>query len=106
MPSASQVCRLWTFEQQELEPIEDVPVRIVVRGEGLVHAGVSRDGTWVRTYDIPLREVRPGLWEATLVDPEINEFTFIWFDPQRSGKVHWEGRNFALQGATAARASG
>jgi hypothetical protein len=104
--SASQGYRLWTFEQQELEPIDDEPVRIVVRGEGLVHAGVSRDGAWVRTYDIPLREVRPGLWEAMLLDPEINEFTFIWYDPQRSGKVHWEGRNFALRATAVARTSG
>jgi hypothetical protein len=103
--SASQGCLLWTFEQRELERIDGGPVRIVVRGEGLVHAGVSRDGAWVRTYDIPLREVGPGLWEATLLDPEINEFTFIWYDPQRSGKVHWEGRNFALRGAAVARSS-
>jgi hypothetical protein len=47
-------------------------------------------------YDEPLQEVCPGVWEACLLDPEVNEFTFIWYDPNRSGGVHWEGKNYLL----------
>ena len=72
------------------------PVLIRVKGPGMVHAGVNRGGKWIRMYDVPLQEVSPGVWEASLVDPEVNEFTFIWYDPNRSGSVHWEGKNYLL----------
>ena len=87
---------LWTLEHPLQQAERKRPVRICVKGQGLVHAGVSRDGKWTRMYDVPLREVSTGVWEADVMDPEVNEFTFIWYDPQRSGKVRWEGKNYLL----------
>jgi hypothetical protein len=96
--------QLWTFEH----PIQGVeshrPVLIRVKGPGMVHAGVERDGKWARIYDVPLKEVSPGVWEANVLDPEVNAFTFIWYDPRRSGNVHWEGKNYLLQRSPAWRA--
>jgi hypothetical protein len=88
--------RIWTFEERTPKAGTHLPIRIRVRGQGIVHAGVSREGRWMRIYDIPLAEVSPGTWEAALLDTEVNEFTFIWYDPSRSGRVHWEGRNFLV----------
>ena len=45
---------------------------------------------------MPLEEVSPDVWEAYLLDPEINELTFIWYDPDQPGKVQWEGKNYPL----------
>jgi hypothetical protein len=100
-PAAGADVQLWTFERHALVRDSDGPVRVVVQGDGMMHAGVRRGEHWVRTYDVPLREVAPGVWEALLLDPEINELTFIWYDPTRGGKVRWEGRNFSLRGAAA-----
>jgi hypothetical protein len=63
----------------------------------MVHAGVERGGKWVRVYDMPLKEVSPGVWEANVLDPEVNAFTFIWYAPNRSGNPRWEGKNYLLQ---------
>jgi hypothetical protein len=89
--------QIWTLEEpvQEIGSSQSLLVR--VNGPGIVHAGVDRDGKWVRTYDVPLKEVSPGLWEAYLLDPEVNVLTFIWYDPNQSGNVHWEGKNYHLQ---------
>jgi hypothetical protein len=89
--------QLWTFEHpiQEAESHQSVLIR--VKGPGIVHVGANRDGKWIRIYDVPLKEVSPGVWEAYLLDPEVNESTFIWYDPKRSGNVHWEGKNYLLQ---------
>ena len=62
----------------------------------MVHAGVERDGRWVRIYDVPLKEVMPGVWEAYVLDPEVNAFTFIWYAPDRAGNPRWEGKNYRL----------
>lgn len=89
--------QIWTFEKpvQEVGSWQSVLLR--VRGPGMVHAGVNHDGQWLRIYDVPLKEVSLGLWEALLLDPEVNALTFIWYDPNRSGNVHWEGKNYYLQ---------
>jgi hypothetical protein len=89
--------QIWTFEKpiQEVGSWESVLVR--VKGPGMVHVGVNRNGEWMRIYDVPLKEVSPDLWEASLWDPEVNALTFIWYDPSRSGNVHWEGKNYHLQ---------
>jgi hypothetical protein len=101
VPAAGASVQLWTFERRTLVRDSGSPVRVVVQREGLVHAGVRRGEDWARTYELPLREVAPGEWEALLLDPEINELTFIWYDPTRSGKVRWEGMNFRLRDAAA-----
>jgi hypothetical protein len=87
--------QVWTFRHPLLEVPSTQPIRIQVQGQGLVHAGVNVDGCWQRIYDVPLREREgaSGCWEASLLDPEVNAFTFIWFDHSRSGQVKWEGRN-------------
>lgn len=89
--------QIWTFEK----PIQEVgcwqSVLVRVKGPGMVHAGVNRNGEWMRIYDVPLKEVSPDLWDASLLDPEVNALTFIWYDPSRSGNVHWEGKNYHLQ---------
>jgi hypothetical protein len=92
--------QLWTFERPVPEVPRGQPIRIRTQAHGLVHAGVTAtgaDGRWQRIYDVPLREDAPGRWEATLLDGEVNEFTFIWFDPTRSGRVKWEGRNYQVR---------
>ncbi len=89
--------QLWTFEQPIQEAESFQPVLIRVKGPGIVHAGVNRDGKWIRIYDVPLKEASPGVWEACVLDPEVNEFTFIWYAPERFGNVHWEGKNYFLQ---------
>jgi hypothetical protein len=94
--SQGEQAQLWTFEQPLQEAENHRPVLIRVKGPGMVHAGVNRGGKWIRMYDVPLQEVSPGVWEASLVDPEVNEFTFIWYDPNSSGEVHWEGKNYLL----------
>ena len=88
--------QLWTFEHPLQEVENHRPVLIRVKRPGMVHAGVNRAGKWIRMYDMPLQEVSSGVWEAFLLDPEVNEFTFIWYDPDRSGNVHWEGKNYLL----------
>ena len=94
--SQREQAQLWTFEQPLQEAENHRPVLIRVKGPGVVHAGVNRGGKWIRMYDEPLQEVSPGVWEASLLDPEVNEFTFIWYDPNRPGEVHWEGKNYLL----------
>lgn len=94
--SPHQEAQLWTFEHPLQEADNQRPVLIRVKGPGMVHAGVNRAGTWIRMYDEILREVAPGVWEASLVDPEVNEFTFIWSAPSRTGEVHWEGKNYLV----------
>lgn len=93
---ASRDYQLWTFEYPIREADSQRPVLIRVRGAGMVHAGVEHDGKWVRIYDVPLKEVAPGVWEAYLLDPEVNAFTFIWYNPDLSGNPHWEGKNYVL----------
>jgi hypothetical protein len=88
--------QLWTFEHQLQEAESHRPVRLRVKGPGIAHAGINQEGKWIRTYDVPLEEVSPGVWEAYLLDPEINELTFIWYDPDQPGKVQWEGKNYPL----------
>jgi hypothetical protein len=88
--------QVWTFEHPLQEAESQRPVRLRVNGPGIAHAGINQDGKWIRTYDVPLEEVSPGVWEAYLLDPEINEFTFIWYDPDQPGKVQWEGKNYPL----------
>jgi hypothetical protein len=89
--------QLWTFEHpiQEVESHQAVLIR--VKGPGIVHGGVNRDGNWIRIYSVPLKEVSPGVWDGYILDPEVNEFTFIWYDPKGAGNVHWEGKNYLLQ---------
>ncbi len=89
--------QLWTFEHliQEIESHQAVLIR--VKGPGIVHGGVNRDGQWIRIYGVPLKEVSPGVWQAYVLEPEVNEFTFIWYDPNGAGNVHWEGKNYLLQ---------
>jgi hypothetical protein len=94
--SPREHAQLWTFEHPLQEAENHRPVLIRAQGPGMVHAGVNRAGKWIRMYDEPLQEVCPGVWEACLLDPEVNEFTFIWYDPNRSGGVHWEGKNYLL----------
>ena len=89
-----QHAQLWTFESPVREAESYRPLLLEVHGPGIAHAGVNQDGKWIRTYDVPLEEVSPGVWHAYLMDPEINEFTFIWYDPDQPGKVHWEGKNY------------
>jgi hypothetical protein len=72
------------------------PIRLQVNKPGIAHAGINRDGKWIRIYDVPLEEASPNVWEAYLLDPEINEFTFIWYDPDKPGKVYWEEKNYQL----------
>lgn len=93
---ANQGSQIWTFEKpvQEVGSRQSVLVR--VKGPGMVHAGVNHNGQWLRIYDVPLKEVSLDVWEASLLDPEVNAFTFIWYDPNRSGNVHWEGKNYHL----------
>ncbi len=88
--------QIWTFEHPLKEAESHRPVRLRVNRPGIAHAGINHDGKWIRTYDVPLEEVSPDVWEAYLLDPEINEFTFIWYDPDKPGKVHWEGKNYHL----------
>src|SRR6266700_33055 len=88
--------QIWTFEHPLKEAESHRPVRLRVNRPGIGHAGINHDGKWIRTYDVPLEEVSPDVWEAYLLDPEINEFTFIWYDPDKPGKVHWEGKNYHL----------
>jgi hypothetical protein len=88
--------QVWTFEHPLQEVESDRPVLLRVKGPGIVHAGVNREGKWITTYDVPLEEVSPGIWEAYLSDPGINEFTFIWHDSDKPGMVHWEGKNYQL----------
>ena len=95
----SHAPQLWTFERPVREVPRGQPIRIRTGAQGLVHAGVKAndaDGRWRRIYDVPLREYVPGRWEATILDGEVNEFTFIWFDHTRSGQVKWEGRNYQV----------
>jgi len=94
--SQREQAQLWTFEHPLQEAENHRPVLIRAKGPGMVHAGVNRAGKWIRMYDVPLQEVSPDVWEAFLLDPEVNEFTFIWYDPNRSGGVHWEGKNYLL----------
>ena len=94
--SQREQAQIWTFEHPLQEAENHRPVLIRAKGPGMVHAGVNRGGKWIRMYDVPLQEVSPGVWEASLLDPEVNEFTFIWYDPNRSGEVHWEGKNYLL----------
>jgi hypothetical protein len=94
--SQREQAQLWTFEHPLQEAESNRSVLIQAKGPGMVHAGVNRAGKWIRMYDEPLQEVSPGVWEAFLRDPEINEFTFIWYDPNQSGGVHWEGKNYLL----------
>jgi len=94
--SQREQAQIWTFEHPLQEAENHRPVLIRAKGPGMVHAGVNRGGKWIRMYDEPLQEVSPGVWEASLLDPEVNEFTFIWYDPNRSGEVHWEGKNYLL----------
>ena len=89
--------QLWTFEHPILEAENHRPVLIRVKGPGIVHAGVKRNRKWVRIYDVPLKEVSPNVWEAYVLDPEVDAFTFIWYHPKRAGNVHWEGKNYLLQ---------
>lgn len=89
--------QLWTFEHPIQEAESRRPLLIRVKGPGIVHAGVDRDGKWVRIYDVPLKETSLGVWEAYVLDPEVNAFTFIWYAPKRSGNPHWEGKNYFLQ---------
>jgi hypothetical protein len=95
-PTQREQAQLWTFEHPLQEAENHRPVLIRVKGPGMVHAGVNRAGKWVRMYDVPLQEVSPDVWEASLLDPEVNEFTFIWYDPDSPGSVHWEGKNYLL----------
>jgi hypothetical protein len=91
---------VWTFERPVREVPRGQPFRIRAGAQGLVHAGVradGEDGRWRRVYDVPLREAAPGRWEAIILDGEVDEFTFIWFDRTRSGRVKWEGRNFRVR---------
>src|SRR6266568_2805479 len=88
--------QIWTFEHPLKEAESHRPVRLRVNRPGIAHAGINHHGKWIRTYDVPLEEVSPDVWEAYLLDPEINEFTFIWYDPDKPGKVHWEGKNYHL----------
>ncbi|MFL5656483.1 MAG: hypothetical protein ACJ8CB_20185 [Ktedonobacteraceae bacterium] len=94
--SQREQAQIWTFEHPLQEAENHRPVLIRAKGPGMVHAGVNRGGKWIRMYDEPLQEVSPGVWEASLLDPEVNEFTFIWYDPNRPGEVHWEGKNYLL----------
>ena len=94
--SQREQAQLWTFEHPLQEAENHRPVLIRAKGPGMVHAGVNREGKWIRMYDEPLQEVSPGVWEAFLLDPEVNEFTFIWYDPNQPGGVHWEGKNYLL----------
>ena len=87
---------LWTFEHPLQEASSDRSVLIRVNRPGMVHAGVNYDGEWVRIYDIPLKEKSPGIWEAYLLDPDVNAFTFIWYASQKSGYPYWEGKNYHL----------
>jgi hypothetical protein len=87
----------WTFEEPVQEVGSSQSLLVRVKGPGMVHAGVDRDGEWVRIYEVPLKEVSPGLWEAYLLDPEVNVLTFIWYDPNRSGNIRWEEKNYHLQ---------
>jgi hypothetical protein len=89
--------QLWTFEHPIQVADSRRPVLIRVKGAGIVHAGVERNGKWVRIYDVPLKEVSPGVWDANVLDSEVNAFTFIWYASNRSGNPRWEGRNYLLQ---------
>jgi hypothetical protein len=95
--------QLWTFEHPLQEAESHRPVLLRVKGPGVVHAGVNREGEWTRMYDVTLQEVSPGVWEAYLLDPEVNEFTFIWYDPNKPGNVQWEGKNYLLPRQPAAK---
>ena len=88
--------QVWNFDHPLQEAESNRPVILEAHGPGIAHAGVHQDGKWIRTYDVPLEEVSPSVWQAYLLDPEINEFTFIWYDPDQPGKVHWEGKNYEL----------
>ena len=92
-PEQAQV---WTFEHPLQQADSHRPILLQVHAPGIVHAGINREGKWIRTYDVPLEEVAPGVWEAYLLDSEINELTFIWYDPDQPGKVLWEGKNYPL----------
>jgi hypothetical protein len=89
--------QLWTFEHPLQEAENHRPVLIRVKRPGIVHAGVKRNEKWVRIYDVPLKEVSPSVWEASVLDPEVDAFTFIWYSPKRAGNVHWEWKNYLLQ---------
>jgi hypothetical protein len=89
--------QLWTFEHRIQEAARHRPVLIRVKRAGIVHAGVEHGGKWTRIYDIPLREVSLGVWEANVLDPEVSAFTFIWYSPDRTDNPHWEGKNYLLR---------
>jgi hypothetical protein len=88
--------QVWTFEHPLQQADSHRPILLRVHAPGIAHAGINREGKWIRTYDVPLEEVSPDVWEAYLLDPEINELTFIWYDPDQPGKVQWEGKNYPL----------
>ncbi len=88
--------QVWTFEHPLQQADSHRPILLQVYAPGIVHAGINREGKWIRTYDVPLEEVTRGVWEAYLLDPEINELTFIWYDPDQPDKVQWEGKNYPL----------
>ncbi len=100
---SEQESRVWTFEHP-IQGFESNQVALIrVEGPGIVHVGVNHDGKWIRIYGVPLKEVSPGTWEAYILDPEVNEFTFIWYDPKGDGNVRWEGKNYSLQRLALAR---
>jgi hypothetical protein len=81
---------LWTFERPHFPPGRRIRVR--VGGSGFVHAGVaSTNGSWTRTYRVPLVPLPEGGYEAVLPSG-VNVFTFFWTEapwtPGRPG--HWE----------------
>ena len=96
---SSPGAQIWTLEKpvQEVGSCQSVLIR--AKRPGMVHAGVNHHGEWIRIYDVPLKEVSPGLWEASLLDPDVNVWTFIWYDPNRSGNGYWEGKNYHLKRA-------
>src|SRR6266516_2076599 len=60
--------QIWTFEHPLKEAESHRPVRLRVNRPGIAHAGINHDGKWIRTYDVPLEEVSPDVWEAYLLD--------------------------------------
>lgn len=61
---------------------------------GLVYAGKVIDGKWERTYAIPLKPMARGRWEASILDPEVNSFTFINY--LKPGPDKWEHKDYRL----------
>jgi hypothetical protein len=87
---------VWTIEKPFEFADHDRPLLIRAKSPGMLHAGVNRHGLWIRIYDIPLQRTERNIWEAEILDPHVNDFTFIWYDRTGNMAPCWEGKNYYI----------